>query len=314
MRPIHGIPWQVSFMALGLIWGCSFLFIKLGLQSFSPVGVAFGRLAIGAVVLLFLARWTGTRLPRARSTWRHLAVVALLFCSVPFTLFAYGETHVSSIVAGIINAVTPLTTLMVVLVAFPEERPTRERIAGLAIGFVGVLVVLGVWEGLGGGEIVGVLACVAAVCCYGIAFPYTRRHLAATGESPIALATGQVLLGAAFLVPVVVATEALGGSTMATPIHTSTLLGMVALGALGSGIAYILNTQIVLAAGSTTASAVTYMTPLVAVSVGSLLLGEPLSWHQPMGAIVVLLGVAVTQGRIRMPERLRIAAVKPSAG
>jgi drug/metabolite transporter (DMT)-like permease len=104
-------------------------------------------------------------------------------------------------------------------VAFPEERPTRERIAGLAIGFVGVLVVLGVWQGLGGGEIVGVLACLAAVCCYGIAFPYTRRHLAATGDGPIALATGQVLLGAAFLVPVVVGTATLGGGSVATPIQ-----------------------------------------------------------------------------------------------
>jgi drug/metabolite transporter (DMT)-like permease len=308
------MPWQASFIALGLIWGCSFLFIKLGLQSFSPVDVAFGRLAIGAIVLLVVARWTGTRLPRARSTWRHLAVVALLFCSVPFTLFAYAETHVSSILAGIINAVTPLTTLVVILVAFPEERPTRERIAGLAIGFVGVLVVLGAWEGLGGGEIVGILACVAAVCCYGIAFPYTRRHLAATGDSPIALATGQVLLGAAFLAPVVIATATLGGGTIVTPIQESTLLGMVALGALGSGIAYVLNTQIVLAAGGTVASSVAYVTPLVAVAVGSTLLGEPISWHQPVGAIVVLLGVAVTQGRIGLPGRLRIATARPSEG
>lgn len=303
MRRIRDLPWQVSFLALGAIWGCSFLFIKLGLQSLTPVDVAFGRLAIGAAVLLVLARLTGTPLPRARSTWRHLTVVALLFCSIPFTLFAYGETHVSSILAGIINSTTPLATLAVVLAAFPDEGVTRERIAGLVLGFAGVLVVLGAWEGLAGGELAGVLACAAAVCCYGIAFPYTRRHLVATGEGPIALATGQVLLGAVFLAPVVAVTTLLGAGGIATPIAASTIVGMLALGGLGSGIAYVLNTRIVMVAGGTVASSVTYITPLVAVIVGVAFLGEPLSWHEPVGGLIVLLGVAVAQGRVRLPAR-----------
>lgn len=294
-------PWQVSFVALGAIWGCSFLFIKLGLQSFTPVQVAFGRLVIGSIALLVIARATGTGLPTSRRTWRHLAVTGLLFCSIPFTLFAYGETHVSSILAGIINAATPLTTLAVTLLAFPEERPTRERIAGLLVGFTGVLVVIDVWQGFGGGELVGVLACVAAICCYGIAFPYTRRHLASSGEGPIALATGQVLLGAVFLLPVVLAETALGAGRVALPIAPATVGGMLALGALGSGVAYILNTQIVIAAGGTVASSVTYVTPLVAVVAGMAVLGEPPTWNEPIGALVVLLGVAIAQGRLRLP-------------
>jgi drug/metabolite transporter (DMT)-like permease len=110
MRSSRARPWQVSFLALGAIWGCSFLFIKLGLQSLTPVQVAFGRVAIGAITLLGIARLTRTALPRSARTWRHLSVTALLFCSLPFTLFAFGETHVSSILAGIINAATPLTT------------------------------------------------------------------------------------------------------------------------------------------------------------------------------------------------------------
>lgn len=302
MRTSRGLPWQVSFLALGAIWGCSFLFIKLGLQSFTPVQVAFGRLAIGALVLLVVARATGTPLPRSRATWRHLAVLALLFCSIPFTLFAWAETQVSSILAGIINATTPLATLAVTLAAFPEERPTRQRMAGLVVGFAGVLVVVGAWDGLGGGELAGVLACLAAVACYGLAFPYTRRHLVATGDGPIGLATGQVLLGALFLLPLVAGGLVLG-ETVTTPIETSTILGMLALGALGSGIAYVLNTQIVLAAGGTTASSVTYITPLFAVVAGALLLLEPVSWNQPVGALIVLLGVAVSRGRTRLPWR-----------
>jgi len=301
MRTLRALPWQVSFALLGAIWGCSFLFIKLGLQSFTPVQVAFGRLAIGALVLLVVARLTGTALPRRPSTWRHLAVVALLFCSIPFTLFAYGETQVSSILAGIINAVTPLSVLAVTLVAFPEEQPTRERIAGLFVGFAGVLVVIGVWNGLGAGELAGVLACAGAVLCYGIAFPYTRRHLAGTGETPIALATGQVMLGALFLVPVVIATAAAGGGAIVTPVEPSTIVGMLALGGLGSGIAYVLNTRIVIVAGSSVASSVTYITPLFAVVAGFLVLGESIAWYQPVGGAIVLLGVAISQGVVRLP-------------
>ncbi len=303
MGSVRGLPWQASFVALGLIWGCSFLFIKLGLQSFSPVEVAFGRLAVGAVVLLAVARLTRTRLPRTPGTWRHLAVVGLLFCSLPAMFFAYGETRVSSILAGIINAATPLATLAVVLAAFREEQPTRERMAGLGIGFAGVLVVLGVWEGIGTAELPGVLACVAAIACYGLAYPYTRRYLVPTGLGPIALATGQVLLGAVFLVPLLAVTIAVGGIGIATPIEPSAIVGILALGALGSGIAYVLSTRIVITAGPTVASSVTYIPPIVAVAVGAAILGEPLTWNEPVGAVIVLFGVAVAQGLVRRPDR-----------
>ncbi len=306
MQALRSTPWQLSFVALGAIWGCSFLFIKLGLASFTPVQVAFGRLVIGAAVLLLIARATGTPLPRRRSTWRHLAVVGLLFCSIPFTLFAWGETQVSSNLAGIINSFTPLMVLAVVLAAFPEQRPGPERVVGLGVGFVAVLVVLGVWNGLGAGEAHGALACLGAITCYGVAFPYTRRYLAPTGEPPIAIATGQVLLGALFLLPVVAGTALAGNGTVTTPIASSTVLGMLALGALGSGVAYLLNTRILIEAGATTASSVGYLTPLFSVLAGALVLGEPLAWYQPVGGAIVLLGVAISQGRVRAPRSRRV--------
>ncbi len=308
MQALRALPWQLWFLVLGAIWGCSFLFIKLGLESFTPVQVAFGRVAIGALVLLAIARATGTRLPRGRTTWKHLSVVGLLFCSIPFTLFAYGETQVSSILAGIINAGTPLMALLVIVIAFPEERPRRDRIAGLGVGFVGVLVVVGAWNGLGGGELLGVLACIGAILCYGIAYPYIRRHLAGTGDGPIAIATGQVSMGAVFLLPVVIGASLVGAGEVTTPVSPATIVGMLALGALGSGIAYVLSTHIVIEAGPTVASSVTYITPLFAVAAGSLLLSEPLAWYQPVGGAIVLLGVAISQGRIGLARRARVRA------
>jgi len=310
MQTLRAAPWQLWFLVLGAIWGCSFLFIKLGLESLTPIGVAFGRVTIGAVVLLVIARATGTRFPRDPATWRHLAVVALLFCSIPFTLFAYGETQISSILAGIINACTPLAALLVVFAAFPEQRPGRDRAAGLAVGFVGVLVVVGAWNGLGGGELLGVLACVGAILCYGIAYPYTRRHLSGIPEGPIAIATAQVSLGALFLLPVVVVVSITGGEVVTAPLAAETVAGMLALGALGSGIAYVLSNHVVIEAGATVASSVTYITPVFAVAAGSLFLSEPLAWYQPVGGAIILLGVAIAQGRVRLPGW----ATKPAQG
>jgi len=295
------LPWQLSFASLGVIWGCSFLFIKLGLQSFSPIQVGFLRLTIGAATLLLLSRAMGVGLLRRPGALRHLAVTGLLYCSLPGVLFAFGETHVSSAVAGIINGATPLMVLLVVLVAFPEEHPTRQRVAGLLVGFAGVLVVLGIWDGFAGGELIGVLACLGGITCYGIAFPYTRRHLVGTGDHPVAIATGQVGMGALFLLPVMLLELAAGGGRVATPIPADTLLGIVALGSLGSGVAYALNAQIIKAAGSTVASSVGYLSPLVAVAVGIAILGEPIAWYEPVGALIVLTGVAIAQGRLRIP-------------
>lgn len=301
------VPWLVWFLLLAAIWGCSFWWIKLGLESFTTLEVAFGRLALGTAALLVATMATRSPLPRHASTWRHLAVLALLLNSLPFTLFAYGETQISSVLAGIINAMTPLATLAVVLVAFPEERPTLERVVGLTVGFLGVLVVLGVWRGRQPGELAGVAACLGAVCCYGVAFPYARRHLSGAGERPLSLATGQVMLGAAFLLPVLLTSEVLGPRDARPSLTLGPLAGMLALGVLGSGVAYVLNFRIIAAVGGSTASAVTYLTPVVAVLVGVAFLSETLSWFEPVGAAIVLVGVALTQGRVsRLPRPSRL--------
>lgn len=305
--------WQVSFAALAAIWGCSFWWIKLGLESLTPVEVAFGRLLLGSLALATISAASRTALPRSLRTWRDLAVLALLLNSVPFTLFAFGETHISSVLAGIINATTPLATLVVLLVAFPEERPTRDRVVGLLVGFLGVLILLGVWQGIERGEALGVAACVGAVCCYGVAFPYARRHLTGLPEGPLALATGQVGLGAAFLLPVVIL-AGLRSDAARPSVTTSAILGMLALGVLGSGIAYVLNFRIIAAVGAATASAVTYLTPIFAVGVGIAFLGESITWNEPIGGVVVLLGIAISQGRLQRRStarsRLKTAARK----
>jgi len=294
--PAEERSWLLPYLGAALIWGCSFLFIKLGLQALSPVQVAFGRQALGAIALLAILGATRTRLPRGWTAWSRLFVVALLMNSVPATLFAYGETHVSSVVAGIINAVTPLATVVATLAFFPSERPNLSRTVGVLVGFGGILVVVGIWNGAGSSEATGVLACLGAISCYGIGFPFIRRHVAPLGIGSLPLATGQIVLAALQLLPFALLEHA--------PIGTLTpqvVGGMLALGTLGTGVAYVWSFHVIQRAGATTASTVTYLTPLVAIAVGALLLGEAVTPNEPLGGLVVLLGVALAQGRLVLP-------------
>lgn len=297
--------WLLPFLVLALIWGASFLFIKVALTDLHPLYVALARISIGAVTLLVLLVATRDRLPSGLAVWGHLTVAALFLNSIPFTLFSYGERHVSSLVAGIWNATTPLSTLIVALAVLPTERPTRAKILGLVLGFVGVLTVLGFWRGLGGADLTGQLMCLAAASSYGVGVPYIRRFLigrpvsgqASTpgrGTSGPALATGQLLVASLQLA--VVAPIVAGTPTWPTHWSGQVLASVLALGALGTGIAFVLNYRVIRLAGATSASTVTYLIPVVSTTLGVMVLGEHLTWNQPVGAVVVLVAVAVSQG------------------
>lgn len=285
--------WLPAYIALGIAWGCSFIFIKQGLHFLTPFGVAFGRCALGAITLLVIVRIRGQRLPREKSTWFKLWIVALLLNVFPGVLFAYAEVRVTSILAGIINAATPLTTLIVILLLFRDEKPKNYQLLGLLFGAVGVATVLGAWRGLGHNSLVGVIALLAAVTCYGFSFPFTRKYVLPLGLRPDVMATTQITVASITLLPFFLYNGISHDQFKPIPI-----LSMLALGAIGTGIAYIWNFQIITAAGSSIASTVTYITPLVAVIVGVIFLGEGITWNEPVGAALVVLGAAISQGRL----------------
>jgi len=287
--------WLGLYIALGVVWGCSFIFIKLGLEFLTPVGVAFGRVSLGALTLVFWARYKNIALPTDKKIWAHLWVVAMLLNVVPGVLFAQAETQVTSILAGIINAVTPLMTLLAIMIVFRAEKLKSFQIIGLLIGFLGVLTVLGAWNGLGANPISAVLALLLAVTCYGFSFPYTRKFVLPYKLKPEAMAATQVSLGAVTLLPFYLVDGIAKDEYRPGPVFA-----MIALGVFGSGFAYIWNFKIMEAAGSAIASSVTYVTPLVAVIVGIIFLGEGITWNEPVGALVVLFGAAIGQERIKL--------------
>ena len=291
--------WLGLYIALGIVWGCSFIFIKLGLEFLTPFGVAFGRCALGALALLIYLKIKGLSLVRDRKMIGHLWVVALLLNVIPGIFFAWAETQVTSILAGIINAVTPLMTLIAIMLVSRNEKPTRPQVVGLLLGFLGVLTVLGAWQGLGDNPLWAILILLAAVTCYGFSFPYSRRFILPAQLAPEVMAATQVTLGAITLLPLFLINGIAKSEFMLGPV-----LAMVALGVFGSGFAYIWNFTIMRAAGSAIASSVTYVTPLVAVLVGFIFLNEIPHWYEPVGALVVLLGAAIAQGRIPLSKKL----------
>jgi len=181
------------------------------------------------------------------------------------------------------------------MAAFPEEHPDRTRMLGLAVGFFGAALVLGPWRSLGSDQLIGDLACAGAAMCYGIGFPYTRRYLAVREQSGVSLAAAQLLCAT-----VVLALFAPLSRAPTLDLGLDAVGSLLGLGILGTGIAYVFNYAIVRAAGSTTASTVTYLIPVFSTLLGIIVLGETLHWNEPVGAAVLIGGIAVSEKRLRV--------------
>ena len=285
--------WLPAYLALGTVWGCSFIFIELGLEFLTPFGVAFIRCALGAITLLIFTKIRKVDLPKDRRIWQKLWVVAMLLNVIPGVLFAFAQQYVTSVLASIINAGTPLMTLVFMLIVFREEKLKPEQIIGLLIGALGVLTVVGVWKELGNNQLVGVIALIIAVSCYGASYPYSTRNVIPLKLKPEALATGQLIMAAVTLLPFFI----INGISNDF-YRPQSVIAMLCLGIFGSGFAYIWNFAITAAAGSAIASTVTYLTPVVAVIVGFLYLGEVIVWHEIVGALIVIVGALLSQGRL----------------
>ncbi|MCX5299752.1 DMT family transporter [Streptomyces sp. NBC_00193] len=294
VQPTGRLDWRLRFAVLSVIWGFSFLLIKVGTEAYAPFQVALGRVFFGALALLTVLLIRREPLPRGRRTWAHLTVAALLLNTAPFSLFAYAELSIPSSLAGICNATSPLWGMALSLVALSEDRPTRRRVAGLGLGFLGVLTVLGAWQGFSGLDAKGTALALLAALCYPIGWIYVRRTLASTPGSPVALTGAQLLVSTLQLAVV---------SALFTSAPTSfplwPTLSVIALGALGTGMALQMQYGLVTEIGPTTAQMVTYFIPVIATTAGVLLLDEQLHWNTPVGAVVVLAGAALTQTRRR---------------
>lgn len=280
----------VRLILLGTIWGSSYLFIKLAVAGFPPVALVEARLLLGALVLTLVRRLARQPWPE-RLVWPHLIVMAVVGNLVPFLLIAWSEQHIDSGLASVLNATTPFFTVLFAVLVFRTERLTWGKAAGVVLGFLGVALLSGRdLTALRTASAQGNLAVLASSACYGLGFAYARRFLSG---APLALAASQIAVAAVLLLPpslVLVDRAELQPSG-------SAVLAVAVLGVLGSGLAYVLYYRLIASAGAVVASLATYLMPPVGVTLGWLVLGEPVGWRLLAGVLVILVGMAMVQGQ-----------------
>lgn len=290
----------VAYLALALTWGSSFLLMKVALDEFAPAQVAVGRILVGAATLTTLMLATRRPWPRERWLWGHMAVVSVFLCVVPFLLFAWAETFLPSGVGAILNSTTPIWTAVAMTLIVRGTRLTRGQVLGVVLGAGGVLMIMGVWQLVTAPAFVSSLpaqaACLGATASYGLAYAWMERFVNRK-HSYDSITIASVQLANAAAVSLVLAPFI---ATSRVAFQLAPTLCLLALGGLGTGVAYVWNTRVIITWGSLAASTVTYLIPLVGVVLGIVVLRERLSWHEPLGALVVILSVTLVQKR-RVP-------------
>ena len=285
-------------LLLAALWGASYLFIKVAVEDIPPAPMMAVRTLLAAAVLLSYLGWRlgWTRaVADLRTAWRHCAVLGLLNAALPFWLIAWGEQHIDSGLAAVVQASVPIFNALILLRVIPHERLTAGRALGLAIGIVGVAVVTGIHPSGGWWMIAGALAIVASSLSYASAGVYGQ--LAVSGTAGPVLAAGSMLVGGAILLPF---------ALFQLPSHAPDLeatASLLALTLLGTAFAQLVLYRLLAMHGSARLSLVTYLMPGFALVYGALILDEKLTFSTLGGLVLILAGVALASGAVRLPQR-----------
>ena len=286
----------LQFLGMGLAWGSSFLFMKVALDGVSFGQVVWIRLVLGSILLGMFMLIRRQKLPRELVVWAHFTVIALTGCVIPYLLISWSELFISSSLASIYNAVTPIATALMVTLVFRVEALNRSQVLGVVIGVIGVLVIIAPWQVVGlTGDFKGQLASIGATFSYGFTLAYMKKYISHRPIPGITVAFMQI--GIAGVIMLLLTGFVVGHEVS---LNLWVVLALVGVGVLGTGFAYIWNINVLRAWGPTATSTVTYVVPVVGVVLGVLILSETLNWNEPAGAFLVLVGILLTQQRIRL--------------
>lgn len=295
-------------VTLAALWGPSFLFIKVAVEEIPPLTLVLGRVSIGAAFLVLILLLQRRRLPTDRRLWGHLAVVALLHNAVPWVLLSWGEQYIDSALASILNGTTPLFTIVLAHFLVEGDRITSSKLLGVLLGFAGLFLLI--LPSLSGGvqaSTWGLIAVTAAAALYGVAIIYSRQYL--RGLPPLVAPASQLLLATFYMVPLAVIID----RPWTLPAPSVAALGsLVALGIMGTGLAFIVYYRLIESADSTYVSMVTYVIPIFGVILGVLVLNEQLTWYALAGFALILLGVMVVNGLFA--NHLPVLRRRPASG
>ncbi|HKQ23907.1 MAG TPA: DMT family transporter [Burkholderiales bacterium] len=292
-HPMTSLEWSM-LLALSVLWGGSFFFVGVAVKELPPLTIVVLRVALAALALLLMIWFLGMRLPRARGTWSAFFGMGFLNNVVPFVLIVWGQTHIASGVASILNATVPLFAMIVAHVFTADDKLTGRRLAGVVVGFVGVAIMIGgaALQGLGVG-VMAQLAILAAAISYAFAGVYGRRFQL-MGVAPIVTATGQVTASSLMLTPVMLIVD----QPWTLPFPSLNTLGaLVGLALLSTALGYVLYFRILATAGAINLLLVTFLIPVSAILPGIVVLGETLQPKHLVGMALIGTGLATIDGR-----------------
>ncbi len=290
-----GLREWLMLLTLSVLWGGSFFFVELVVHELPPLTIVALRVALAAVALWTYALAIGLRMPRRAKLWLAFLAMGLLNNVVPFTLIVWGQTHIASGLAAILNATTPLFTVVVAGAFLADERPTPVKFIGVAIGLFGVVLMIGP-KALGGlgTDVLAQLAILGAALSYAFAGVFGRRFKA-MGVSPIITAAGQVTASSAVLVPVALVFES---QANLLDLGTIPWTAIISLAVLSTAVAYVLYFRLLASAGATNLLLVTFLIPVSAILLGSLVLNESLETIHFIGMALIGLGLVAIDGRL----------------
>lgn len=282
-------------VSLSLLWGGSYLFIGILVKVWPPLTIVTARVLLAALALWLFVRLMRVEIPFNRSVWLAFLGMGFLNNVIPFCLIVWGQTHIASGLAAILNATTPLFGVLVAHVLTPDEKLTVNRLVGVLIGIVGVAVMIGPTVlGHFGSDAWGEIAVLAAALCYSFAGIFGRRFKR-MGLSPLAPATGQVTVSSFLLLPVALIVDQ--PWTLAVP-QAPTWAALFGLAFLSTAVGYILFFRILSSAGATNIMLVTILIPPSAILLSALVLGEQLAGRHFLGMALILLGLVAIDGRL----------------
>lgn len=294
----------VAFTVLGLLWGSSFLWIKIAVENVSPFVVVALRVSFGLISLLAVMYWQRQSIPRDRSTLLKYLFMGVFNVVVPFLLITWGETHIDSSLAAILNATTPLFVIVIAHFALHDEKITGPRLLGLIVGFVGVVVLVAQDFDPRAlqSDLLGQLAVLLAAASYAVALVFSRRQL--RNVRPVVQSTMILMFATAIMWVITPVVE----RPVALPAQPLAWVAVLWLGVLGLCAAYLLFFWLNNVWGPTRASLVTYVFPVVGVVLGVIFLAEPLNWNMVLGSALVVGGIVVVNRKPRVGHTAVAAA------
>ncbi|MBF9196301.1 DMT family transporter [Microvirga sp. BT290] len=279
---------------LSIVWGGSFLFIGVAVRELPPLTIVAIRVLTAALALLLVLKLIGVDLPRSRQAWVAFLGMSILNNVIPFTLIVWGQSHIASGLASILNATTPLFTVIVAHYLTADERLTGQKFAGVIVGFIGVAIMIGAAAMASlDASILAQLAVLGAALSYGFSGVFGRRFKT-MGIPPLATAAGQVTMSSVLLLPVALIVDRPWNLGLPS---TQAVLSLAALGLVSTAFAYLIFFRLLARAGATNVGLVTFLIPVSAILLGVLVLGETLAARHVVGMGLIGLGLILIDGR-----------------